>query len=133
MRMRARSLRALAAAGAVAISVVCVPTAASAFNPQPDPPGRASLEGRVTDACTIHPLDGVGLHLTLAGGDFTSAGATSTNSGGHYLFKGLAAGNYLISASDGSGGAGSQFQVSIPAVQRGVVHLDLNLTPPDPC
>ncbi len=119
------------AGGALALlAVLATPSTAGAFNPQPDPPARAALEGRVTDSCSSRPLDGVSIALSAGGERGDSVRSSTTNGGGHYLFRGLPSGDYQLEVR------------GLPAVQRflvtvaengGVTHFNISLVAPGPC
>lgn len=123
--------RAALAGGALAlVAVLATPSTAGAFNPQPDPPARVALEGRVTDSCSSRPLDGVSIALTAGGERSDASRTTTTNGGGHYLFRGLLGGEYQLEVR------------GLPAVQRffvtvaesgGVTHFNISLVAPGPC
>jgi hypothetical protein len=134
-------MRALAAAVTV-VAVVGAPGVAMAFNPQPDPPADADLLGRVTDACTAHPIGEVQLTLAPTSGEATNGNnlRSLTNDGGHYLFKGLASGDYALRVSPPQGYKPPSsdergFRVTV-STSGGTTHLDLSLVPavqPGPC
>ena len=137
-------MRALAAAVAM-VAVAGAPRVAMAFNPQPDPPADADLLGRVTDACTVRPIGDVQLAVTPTSGEAAppegDRGVAVTNDGGHYLFRGLAPGDYSLRVSPPEGYSqppptGDRgLRVTISA-GGGVAHLDLSLVPavqPGPC
>jgi hypothetical protein len=133
----------LSSIGAVAGLVLSLGASvpALAFNPQPDPPGRASLVGRVTSFCTGRPIGGAAVTLTPVSGESNPPDPDRTNNGGHYLFKGLQSGDYFLgAAADGYlpvGGATTTADVSRPVVHIGtlpaVQRLDFRMYPPDPC
>jgi hypothetical protein len=99
-------LRALGAAVAM-VAVAGAPGVAMAFNPQPDPPADADLLGRVTDACTARPIGDVHLALTPTSGEGVpptgDRTVAVTTDGGHYLFRGLAPGDYSLRVSPTEG------------------------------
>ncbi len=121
---------ALAGAAMALAAVLATPSAAGAFNPQPDPPARAALVGRVTDSCSARPLDGVSIVLSSGGERSDTFRTSTTNDGGHYLFRGLPGGDYQLEVR------------GLPAVQRffvsvagdgGVTHFNITLVAPGPC
>jgi hypothetical protein len=128
-----------AAVGAIGLLLAVALPAQATNPPEPD---RASLVGRVTNAYTGRAIDGATVRLTPADTnppdpDSNPPEPDKTNHGGHFLFKGLAEGDYSVSATaDGYqpyGGPGVSGDVAPHTVHisssGGAAHFDIQMLP----
>jgi hypothetical protein len=126
----------------VAIGVGVAAGTAGAAQPPPSDINRASLVGRVTDACTGAPIGGATVGIasarppsapTLDAVSLVPV-VVSTNGGGHFLVEGLAPGTYVWSAiAAGEGQPPPDDRQVLVGFTDAVSHLDIVLTPVGGC
>ena len=81
---------------------------------QTPPPAAASIEGTVTDAITGVPI--AAITVSLIGPEILSP--VKTDEQGHYLARGLAAGQYLVLAARSAGYAANSMRVRLAPVMK---------------